>query len=100
MTRNRGCRAAGCPTRSWHARAVRAAAGGTHTILPGTQAPLPGPEAALSGFRNAVSHGANAGDARSLSEMTHLPRQFWALLWIAGTLLAAVIGGKWLVLRS
>jgi hypothetical protein len=54
----------------------------------------------LSGFRSAVTHGANAGDARSLSATTHLPRQLWALLWIAGTLLAVVIGGKWLVLRS
>jgi hypothetical protein len=32
--------------------------------------------------------------------MTHLPRRLWAVLWIAGTLLAVVIGGKWLVLRS
>ncbi len=54
----------------------------------------------LSGVRNAVAHGANAGDARALSGITHLPRQLWALLWIAGTLLAVVIGGKWLVLRS
>jgi Peptidase M50B-like len=54
----------------------------------------------LSGARNAVTHGANAGDARTLSTLTHLPRHLWALLWIAGTLLAVVIGGKWLVLRS
>jgi peptidase M50B-like protein len=54
----------------------------------------------LSGVRNAVTHGANAGDARLLSTMTHLPARLWALLWIAGTLLAIVIGGKWLVLRS
>src|SRR5215469_4708149 len=54
----------------------------------------------LSGLRNAVAHGASAGDASTLSRLTHLPRQLWALLWIAGTLLAVVIGGKWLVLRS
>jgi hypothetical protein len=54
----------------------------------------------LSAVRNAVAHGANAGDARTLSAITHLPRQLWALLWIAGTLLAVAIGGKWLVLRS
>lgn len=54
----------------------------------------------LSGVRNAVGHGASAGDARTLSAITHLPRQLWALLWIAGTLLAVIIGGKWLVLRS
>jgi hypothetical protein len=54
----------------------------------------------LSGVRTAMAHGADAGDAGTLSMITHLPRQLWALLWIAGTLLAVVIGGKWLVLRS
>jgi Peptidase M50B-like len=54
----------------------------------------------LSGARNAVAHGAGAGDAGTLSTITPFPRRFWALLWIAGTLLAVVIGGKWLVLRS
>jgi Peptidase M50B-like len=54
----------------------------------------------LSGVRSAVAHGANAGDAETLTTITHLPRQLWALLWIAGTLLAVVIGGKWVVLRS
>jgi hypothetical protein len=53
----------------------------------------------LSGARNAVSHG-GGGDGRTLGAITPLPRRFWALLWIAGTLLAVVIGGKWLVLRS
>ena len=54
----------------------------------------------LSGARTAVAHGADAGDARILSSMTSLPRQLWALLWIAGALLAVIIGGKWLVLHS
>jgi len=54
----------------------------------------------LSGVRVAVAHGANAGDAANLSRTTHIPRLIWALLWMAGTLLAVVIGGKWLVLRS
>jgi hypothetical protein len=54
----------------------------------------------LSGARTAVGHGARAADAGTLSMITPLPRQFWALLWVAGTLLAVVIGGKWLVLRS
>jgi hypothetical protein len=54
----------------------------------------------LSGVRVAVAHGANAGDAANLSRTTHIPRLIWALLWLAGTLLAVVIGGKWLVLRS
>ena len=54
----------------------------------------------LSGVRVAVADGANAGDAANLSRTTYIPRQIWALLWLAGTLLAVVIGGKWLVLRS
>jgi hypothetical protein len=54
----------------------------------------------LSGARTAMVHGAGAGDAWFLAETTHLPRRVWALLWIAGTLLAVVVGGKWLVLRS
>jgi hypothetical protein len=54
----------------------------------------------LCGARTAMVHGAGAGDAGFLSATTHLPRRVWALLWIAGTLLAVVVGGKWLVLRS
>jgi hypothetical protein len=54
----------------------------------------------LSGVRVAVAHGAWAGDAVILSAITRLPRRFWALLWLAGSLLAVVIGGKWMVLRS
>lgn len=54
----------------------------------------------LSGARNAMVHGAGAGDAGDLAAATHLPGRLWALLWIAGTLMAVVIGGKWLVLRS
>ena len=54
----------------------------------------------LSGVRVAVAHGADAGDAANLSRTTYIPRLIWALLWLAGTVLAVVIGGKWLVLRS
>ncbi len=54
----------------------------------------------LSGVRVAVADGAGAGDAGNLSRTTHIPRQIWALLWLAGTLLAVVAGGKWLVMRS
>jgi len=54
----------------------------------------------LSGVRTAVAHGAGARDAVNLSKTTHIPGQIWALLWLAGTLLAVVVGGKWLVLRS
>jgi hypothetical protein len=54
----------------------------------------------LSGVRVAVAHGAGAGDAVNLRSATGVPRVIWALLWLAGTFLAVVIGGKWLVLRS
>lgn len=54
----------------------------------------------LSGVRVVIADGASAGDAAQLSTRTHVPRQLWALLWLAGTLLAVIIGGKWLVLRS
>jgi len=54
----------------------------------------------LSGVRVAVAHGAGAGDARNLRATTHIPRLIWALLWMAGTVLAVIIGGKWLVLGS
>jgi hypothetical protein len=54
----------------------------------------------LSGVRVAVADGAGAGDAGNLTRTTRVPRQIWALLWLGGTLLAVVIGGKWLVLRS
>jgi hypothetical protein len=54
----------------------------------------------LSGARTAVDHGAGAWDAWTLAAITRLPRQLWALTWIAGTLLTVVIAGKWLVLRG
>ena len=54
----------------------------------------------ISGVRVAVADGANAGDAGNLSRTTHIPSPIWALLWLGGTLLAVVVGGKWLVLRS
>jgi|ERR1700722_731695 len=54
----------------------------------------------LDGVRMAVAHGVNASDAVSLHGRTHIHPRVWSLLWIAGTLLAVIIGGKWLVLRS
>ena len=54
----------------------------------------------LSGVRVAMAHGAGAGDAGNLSRTTYIPSSIWALLWLAGTVLAVVIGGKWLILRS
>jgi hypothetical protein len=54
----------------------------------------------LSGVRVVVADGAGAGDAGNLSRTTYIPSQIWALLWLAGTLMAVAVGGKWLVLRS
>jgi Peptidase M50B-like len=54
----------------------------------------------LSGVRVAVLRGAEASDAYALRDITHVPRRVWALLWLAGTLLAVVIGGKWLILGT
>lgn len=55
----------------------------------------------LSGLRNAVSiRHMDDGDPKALGEITIFPRQFWALLWIAATGFALVVGFKWLVLRS
>ena len=39
-------------------------------------------------------------DAIDLAAITRVPRQVWAAAWLAGALLAVVIGGKWMVLRS
>jgi Peptidase M50B-like len=54
----------------------------------------------LDGMRVAIAHGAEASDAVILRGRTHIHPRFWSLLWIAGTVLAVIIGGKWLVLRS
>jgi hypothetical protein len=54
----------------------------------------------LAGLRTAVAHGATAGDAFTLAAITPLSRRLWSLLWIAGALMAVVVGGKWLIMRS
>jgi len=54
----------------------------------------------LSGVRVAVADGRKATDAAILATITRLPRRVWALTWLVGTLLAVVIGGKWLVVGS
>jgi hypothetical protein len=54
----------------------------------------------LSGVRVAVQDGARAGDAATLRTVTRLPRLLWALLWVAGTLEAVLIGGRILLLRA
>jgi len=54
----------------------------------------------LSGVRAAAADNVRAGDAWLLALITRLPRRIWALTWLTGTLLAVVIGGKWLVVGS
>jgi hypothetical protein len=54
----------------------------------------------LSGVRVAFQHGANAEDAGTLNRITLLPRQLWALLWLAGTVGAVFIGVRLLVFRD
>ena len=54
----------------------------------------------LSGVRVAIAHGAKAGDAENLSRTTRIPTQIWALLWMAGTIMAVAVGGKWMIMRS
>lgn len=54
----------------------------------------------LSGLRVAIQHGAGAGDAHILSELTRLPRRIWAVLWLSGTVAALLYGGKLLVLGA
>jgi hypothetical protein len=54
----------------------------------------------LSGPRVVILRGIKADDAAVLRDSTYVPRRVWSLLWLAGTLLAVVIGGKWLVLLS
>ncbi|MGH3171776.1 MAG: M50 family metallopeptidase [Trebonia sp.] len=52
----------------------------------------------LSGVRVAIADGIKAEDAHSLRRSTHLPRALWALIWLAGTVGALIVGGSLLVL--
>jgi hypothetical protein len=55
----------------------------------------------LSGVRGIFEDGFRAdGDAGILQGKTFVPRFIWFLFWLAGTLAAVAIGGKWLILRS
>ena len=51
----------------------------------------------LSGVRGILMHGAGAVDARILQSKTFIPRFIWSLFWLAGTVIAVAIGGKWLI---
>lgn len=46
-----------------------------------------------------MAFGAGAGDAVILRDWTAIPRVIRALVWIAGTLGAVVLGGRMLVMR-
>lgn len=54
----------------------------------------------LAGLRTAIGHfiRSDSEDANALRSSTHLPRTFFSLVWLAGTLFALIIGGKLLVL--
>jgi Peptidase M50B-like len=54
----------------------------------------------LSGVRGTWQRGGHAADAAALRSMTLVPRVIWFLLWLAGTVIAVAIGGKWLILRT
>jgi hypothetical protein len=54
----------------------------------------------LSGLRTAIGHfiRSDSLDAADLRGRTHLPGALWSLVWLAGTGLALIAGGKLLVL--
>jgi Peptidase M50B-like len=54
----------------------------------------------LAGLRTAIGHiiRSDSEDASDLRSLTHLPRTLWSLVWLAGTALALIVGGKLLVL--
>ena len=54
----------------------------------------------LSGVRGIWQRGSTAADAAALRSMTLIPRFIWFLLWLAGTVTAVAIGGKWLILGT
>jgi hypothetical protein len=50
-----------------------------------------------TGQQQQPGHGIRAADADVLRKQTHLPRRLWALLWLAGTTAALLLGAKLLV---
>lgn len=51
----------------------------------------------LSGVGVVLSHGRSAGDAIILRQLTRMPRGLWAGLWLIGSALALIAGGRMLV---
>jgi hypothetical protein len=54
----------------------------------------------LSGVRTIIEHGLDATDAGILRNRIGLPKLFWSLIWLAGSLWAVAVGGGWLVMRA
>jgi len=54
----------------------------------------------LSGVRGILVRGTQSGDGDTLSDLTSIPKFVWFLTWLACTVLAVGIGGKWMVMRS
>jgi hypothetical protein len=52
----------------------------------------------LSGLRTVIVHGVHSGATDNMRRHTHLPHGLWWLLWLAGTVVALLLGGKLLVL--
>ncbi len=54
----------------------------------------------LSGVRRVLEVGALSSDGANLTQLTHLPRVLWFLLWLAATLAALAVGGSMLVMPT
>ena len=54
----------------------------------------------LSAVRGILVRGIKSGDGGDLRDLTLIPRFIWFLLWLAATLAAVAIGGRWLVMRT
>jgi hypothetical protein len=54
----------------------------------------------LSGLRVVLEHGTGAADAAFLRQRTFVPKFIWFLLWLAGSVTAIAIAGKWMILRN
>lgn len=54
----------------------------------------------LSGVRGILVRRTESSDGYDLRKLTLVPRLIWFLLWLACTLAAVAIGGKWMIMRS
>lgn len=51
----------------------------------------------VSGLRVIAEHGAKAGDAGTLRALTRVPRGFWSVIWLIGSMIALGLGAALLV---